>query len=199
MKVFLNASPRGDKEYGSYYKKIHEELKRLGYKHMNDDAVTVTSEDFSKDMEEGGREAQVDLYERNIKGIKQADICVFETSVHSLTVGFLVNKALESGKPTIVLFYRDNIPYFISGIDDDKLIVKEYNEKNVKKIVKEAIDIARERRDKRFNFFISPKLLDYLERASTNEGVTKSKFIRNLIMNHMRDKKEYGDVSFREE
>lgn len=71
-------------------------------------------------------------------------------------------------------------------MEEEKLIIKQYNEKNIKKVIKEAIDIARERRDKRFNFFISPKLLEYLEKASFNDGVTKSKFIRNLITEHMR-------------
>lgn len=193
MKVYLSASPRGDKDFGEYYKKLYDELVKLGYQHVNNEIIKLSSDEFAKDMNDRGREAQLDLFNRKIKAIKEADICIFETSIHSLGVGFLVNKALEFGKPTVVLYFRENVPYFISGAEDEKLIIREYNEKNVKKIVKEAIDIARERRDKRFNFFISPKLLEYLEKASKEEGVTKSKFIRNLIMGHMRENREDGE------
>jgi predicted DNA binding CopG/RHH family protein len=185
MKVFLNASPRGAKDFGEFYQKIYDELQKLGYYHVNDEIIKLSYDEF-KDQMKKGREAQVDLYNRKIKAIKSADICIYETSFHSLETGFLVNKSIEQGKPTIVLYYKEQVPYFISGIEDEKLIVKEYNDKNVKRMVKESIDVARERRDKRFNFFISPKLLEYLERASSNEGVTKSKFIRNLITDHMR-------------
>lgn len=185
MKIFLNASPRGDKEFGKHYKIIYNELTKLGYQHVNHEVVKYNSEQFKKDMEMG-RKAQIDLYGRKIKAIKLADICIYETSLHSLGIGFLVNKSLEQGKPTIVLYYKNNIPHFISGAEDEKLIVREYTEENIKDVLKEAITVARERRDKRFNFFISPKLLDYLEKASSQQGVTKSKFIRNLLMDHMR-------------
>jgi predicted DNA binding CopG/RHH family protein len=51
------------------------------------------------------------------------------------------------------------------------------------------LDHAREKRDKRFNFFISPKLLEFLEKTSNGDGITKSKYIRNLIVEHMRQNK----------
>jgi predicted DNA binding CopG/RHH family protein len=74
----------------------------------------------------------------------------------------------------------------LTGIEDEKLIIRSYTEKNLKKILKEAIDLARQRSDKRFNFFISQKLLNYLESISKKEGINKSTFIRNLILEHMR-------------
>jgi predicted DNA binding CopG/RHH family protein len=60
---------------------------------------------------------------------------------------------------------------------------------HIKKTLRELLENAREKRDKRFNFFISPKLLEFLENTSNTEGVTKSKYIRNLIVEHMRENK----------
>lgn len=111
---------------------------------------------------------------------------MFDATVPSGGIGFLIEKSLEYSKPTIVLYHETAPTYFFPGADHEKLIVKPYNEKNVKKVVNEALAAAREKRDKRFNFFISPRLLEYLESTSKEMGVTKSKFIRDLILEHMR-------------
>jgi uncharacterized short protein YbdD (DUF466 family) len=96
-----------------------------------------------------------------------------------------MQKALEDNKPVIILYFNQNTPLFMSGVEDEKLFVANYSEKNIKKVVRNSLEQAKERRDKRFNFFISPKLLEYLEKMSKEEGITKSKFIRNLILEHM--------------
>lgn len=193
MQVFFTATYQGQKQFGSFYKKIYEEIKNLGYSHLDHEVVNITYEDYLKKMEVG-RESQVSNYHETINFIKKADICVLETSAHSLGLGFIVQKSLEMSKPTVVLYYEDNIPYFLAGIEDEKLLVKSYNEKNIKKVLSEAFELARERRDKRFNFFLSPKLLEYLELASKKEGVTKSKLIRDLIVDHMRNESKMDGI-----
>ncbi len=186
MKIFFTATYQGAKQFGEYYKMIYEEIKRLGYEHLDDEVVNITYEGYLKKME-AGRSAQVSNYHETIDFIQKADICVLETSVHSLGLGYIVQKSLEMAKPTVVLYYKDNIPYFLQGIEDEKLIVQSYDEKNLKKVLKKVFESAREKRDKRFNFFLSPKLLNYLEQASTTRGVTKSKLLRDMIVQHMRE------------
>lgn len=189
MKVFFAGSYRGIKDFKNSYEEIFNEIKRLGYLHLDDEIVTTSYEDFVKKMEKG-RDAYVDHYRNKMQAIHDADICVFETSSHSLGIGYLVEKSLTYGKPTIVLYYKEYVPYFLSGVDNEKLIVRSYDDKNYKEIVQETLELARERRDKRFNFFLSPKLLDYLEEASNKAGVTKSKLIRDMIVEHMRSNTE---------
>jgi arginine utilization protein RocB len=186
MKVFFTVTYQGLDHFGKYYRMIYEEITRLGYEHLDTESANMTYEEYVKKMEKG-RTAQVENYHRNIEFIKKAEVVIIEVSTHSLGVGFLVQKALEMGKPTIVLYYKDNVPYFLQGIDDDKLIIKSYDEKNIKRVLKNAVSIAREKRDKRFNFFLSPKLLTYLEGVSERQGVTKSKILRDLIVAHMRE------------
>lgn len=188
MKVFLISTPRAKGKFRENYRLLYDEIGKMGYTHVTD-FIHTTSDDFYDKMEHG-REEHKKFYTNMIKGIQSADICVFETSVPSLGVGFLIQSALDYSKPTIVLYYQDNTAYFLSGIDDEKLIVKSYDDKNYKKILKNALEQAREKRDKRFNFFLSPKLLNYLETVSTEQGVTKSKILRDLIVENMRNKPE---------
>lgn len=185
MKVFLVSSPRGEGKLRENYTNLYEEIKKQGFDHVSN-FIETTSDDFYSKMSEG-RKAHIDFYNEMVESIQGADICVFEASVPSLGVGFLIQRALEYSKPTIVLYYKDNTPYFLSGIEDDKLIVQSYDESSLKKILKKVLSTAREKRDKRFNFFLSPKLLNYLEQASNSRGVTKSKLLRDMIVQHMRE------------
>lgn len=187
MKIFFTATYQGTEQFGKYYKLIYEEIAKLGYEHLDHEVINITYDNYIKKMEKG-REAQVSNYNEVVNFLKKADVCVLETSAHSLGLGFIVQKSLEMGKPTVVLYYKDNVPYFLQGIDDDKLLIKSYDESNYKKVIKNSLNVAREKRDKRFNFFLSPKLLTYLEKVSQEQGVTKSKILRDLIVEHMRNK-----------
>ena len=192
MKVFLVSTPRGEGQLRENYKIIYEEITKLGFDHVSK-FIGTTSEDFYSKMSEG-REAHVNFYSEMVDSIQAADICIFEASMPSLGVGFLIQRALEYSKPTIVLYYKDNTPYFLSGIQDNKLIVEGYSDSTLKKIIKKVLNDAREKRDKRFNFFLSPKLLNYLEQASNERGVTKSKLLRDMIVRHMRENAGKGQV-----
>lgn len=184
MKVFFSGSYKGADKFSEQYKAIFDLIKKNGYEHLDYDIVNVSYDQLADSNDDSAFDKH---YEKKMKAIKNADICIFETTVHSLGIGFLIQKALDDGKPVISLYYKDNQPYFLSGLKDERFILKSYNDESLTMVLKEALETARERRDKRFNFFISPKLLEYLEKASKKEGFTKSKFIRNLIMDHMRE------------
>lgn len=187
MKVYFSVSPKAKSEFGKVYKTIFDEISRLGYQHVSSEALHEDEDSFYKEMEKGGKNIHQTLFKEKLKHIQSADINIFDLSAGGIGLGFNVEKSLELNKPTVVIYHGDNVPFFLSGIDDDKFVLVGYTEKNVKKVIRESLEVARERRDKRFNFFISPRLLEYLEKASTDEGVTKSKFIRNLIVKKMRD------------
>ena len=184
MKVFLYASPRAVK-FDKYVGSIYEAIEKLGYQHISDEVKTHAIRGVLTNKTFADKE-----YLHHVGGLllsmSKADICIFEVSHQSLGAGYLIDKSLEEAKPTIVLYYESNIPHILSVIDNDKLIVKSYNEKNLKKVVQNTLTYAREKRDKRFNFFLSPKLLSYLEDVSNEQGVTKSKILRDLIVEHMR-------------
>lgn len=186
MKIFFTASLRGGQDFTKYYKEIYDLIEELGHTNLDHEIFSLTSKDYYDLIEKEGRKAYVDLYKRKVKNIQEADLCIFEASLHSSSIGFEIHKALELNTPTLVLYYDDNIPHFLLGADDEKLIVKSYTDKNIKEVLQEAIEELQEVRDKRFNFFISPRLLTYLETTSKKFGITKSTFIRNLLNEHMK-------------
>jgi hypothetical protein len=186
MKIFFMAAMQGKKLYDEYYQKIYRTIEEAGHKNLNDFIFSQSAEEFYTNLDEEGRKSHEEYYSKIIASLKAADINIFECSFPSLGVGYEVTKSIELNKPTVVLYLDDNVPHFFLGNTDEKLILKSYNSKNIKKVVLEAIEEAKQRSDKRFNFFISPHLLGYLEKTSKDLGVTKSTFIRSLILEHMR-------------
>lgn len=186
MKVFFTASQRGKKSFEEYYQQIYQIVEKLGYKHLDDTLIKLSMTAFYTHLKKGGKRAHIDFYRKNIKCLKEADINIFESSLPSLSVGYMIEKSLEMHKPTAILYFENNAPYFLTDTGEEKLIVRNYTEKNLPQVVKEALDLARLREDKRFNFFISPYLLSYLDKVSKEQGITKSNFIRKLLLEHMK-------------
>lgn len=158
MKVFFTASQRGKKRNLKYYQKIASTIKRLGYTLLDDDLLRIDSDKFYNDLESGTRQAYVEFYEEKMRHLQEADIVIFDVTTDSMSIGYIINKSLEYNKPTIVLYHRDAPPIFLSGSTEDKLILQSYNEDTIAETVEEVLIQARERRDKRFNFFISENL-----------------------------------------
>ncbi len=186
MKVFFTASHRGKNKFGTYYEKIYKLLAELGFKHLSDTVVSVSSAKYYDILDLEGREGYVKEYTRILNTIREADIILFESSYPSLGSGFMIQKSLEMNKPVIAMYLKDNIPTFLAGIQDEKFQLVEYTENTLDQVIRDAVEKAQSLADKRFNFFISPSLLSYLNKASKEEGVTKSTFIRNLINDYKR-------------
>lgn len=188
MKVFFVSAPRAERVIGNVLKEIYQSIKDFGYAHTSN-LITLSSETFETEMEEGKEKAMSTFYKNMVEAINKADICVFEASVSSSGVGFLIDKALSLSKPTIILYYKELKSYLLPGVEDEKLTIYVYDENNYRDVIRQALASASNMREKRFNFFINPKLLEYLETVSKEKGMTKSQFIRTLIFDHMRKKK----------
>lgn len=187
MKVFFNASARGKKLYDKEYKVIYKTIESLGYTHTYGLIIQEFTEDkFYGGLKKGGKKRMVDFHKETISLIKSADINVFDCSWPSLGIGYQVEKSLEFNKPTIVLYKEDCLPYFIFGADNEMIIIKKYNKKNLVSAVKKAFEEAKKRKDKRFNFFVSPKILTFIKEHSKALGMTESTYVRGLIIEDMR-------------
>lgn len=184
MKVFFVTAPRANKLLGNVFNQMYEEIKTLGYEHTSN-LITLTPKKFEEDMNKG-KEAMTQFYQEMVGSISKADICIFEATTSSSGVGYLIDKSLSLSKPTVVLFYKQYRSFLLPGVDDEKLSIFAYDENNYKKILSQALELGSHLRDKRFNFFISPQLLEYLESASKTRGETKSQFIRNLLLEHKK-------------
>ena len=133
------------------------------------------------------KQSAAKYFAQNKKEMMEGDICIFEISAPTMSLGFQINDALAHNKPVVALCLEGTESHILKTITSDKLLVKTYSPKTIAKTVRQALDEAREQRDKRFNFFINPRLLDYIETVSSEQGVTCSHFLRSLILDHMKE------------
>lgn len=187
MKVYFTASLRGKNNKDLDYSRIFKIIKDLGHQHVDE---LILSADAGK-FYQGGHQDQAELYRNALENIKNSDLIVLEVSVPSLSMGFLLVKALEASKPVIALYKNDYAPYFALGIDDDRLQVIDYTEENLEIELKSAIEIAQEKTDVRFNFFISPAIGRYLDWISKIKKIPRSVYLRALIEKEMNNNEEY--------
>jgi len=187
MKVFFGTSPWIKTSYPDSIHLIYKIIKDLGYSHTSNWVDRVDPKSFyemtSIELENHN--------ERILKELKSADICVFDTSLPSLSVGYLINMSIDLGKQVIVLT-QSNSPSFVLGwVKSDALFLVKYTTENVVKLLKEVLKKAEDNSDVRFNFFVSPKILNYLDFVAKHRMVPRSVFLRNLIEREMKKDIEF--------
>ncbi|MFA4826700.1 MAG: hypothetical protein WC596_00360 [Candidatus Shapirobacteria bacterium] len=187
MKVYFGTSPRIKERFPEVVDKIFDQLQKLGCRLTSKWVKEVNTVDFYnlslKELDEHQN--------KTMKAIREADICVFEVSIHSLSVGYLTNYALENGKVVIVLSQSQEPWNLFKSIKSDKLLTVEYKESNLKEKLEDVLKKAQEKSDVRFNFFVSPKILNYLDWVAQKRMVPRSVFLRDLIEKEMRKDKEF--------
>jgi len=187
VKVYFGSSPRTKEKCPESVRSIYEKIKKMGYIHTSDWIYKISPEKFyassGEDMEEHHKEMMA--------SIRRADICVFEVSVHSLSVGYLVNLSLEMGKTVVVASKNNSSLFLFKNVNSDKLITVVYNDANLDKKIEEALGSASKGVDVRFNFFVSPKILAYLDWVAKTKRLPRSVFLRNLIEKEMKKDKGF--------
>ncbi len=181
IKVYFTASLRGMQFYSQYYKEIYQTLQELNCEHLDEEIFTLNRLEYYTSLEKGGKKIHSNLVERKMKAIHNAQICIFEVSAQSLSIGLQIQKSIDYHKPTIIMYLQENTPYFLDGMTDDKLIILDYRPNNIKEVLQNALKLAFAKKDNRFNFYISMEHLTYLEEASRNKNITKSTYLRNLL------------------
>lgn len=190
MKIYFTASLRGKGEYGTYYSKIVKCLESMGHKMVSDhifvdDSKTVAAHDKSQALKS---------YHRLVEAMKKADIFVAEVSTQSISVGHEITEAMTMGKPVIVLYLgNDRRPSMLFGSGYGKLQMIQYDEKNYIELLDKAMEEAKKNTDVRFNFFVSPKILAYLDWVAQKRMIPRSVFLRNLIEREMKKDKEFKE------
>jgi hypothetical protein len=174
-------------------KQIYERMYRvIGAEHkMVSDKVWQWIKKGVADLSEATIETKKDNYQKTVKAINKSDIVVMEISGHSMSMGYILSQALEQNKPVVVLYKKGMEPIFVRGIVNSKLILAEYNQQNLEKVIEEAIDRAKGVVDVRFNFFVSPRMLNYLTWVSEKRRIPKAVFLRHLIEREMKKEREF--------
>jgi len=189
MKIFYTASLRGVKSYRDELQNIFDLIEKLGHKNL--DTVLFNIENEGK-FYSGIHSDKINHFKRIIKSIKDSDIVILEISTHSLSMGYILHKALEMNKPVIALYQPGNPPFFAQGIENDKLQVIEYSDADIESTLRDAIEYAQGKADVRFNFFISPSIGNYLDWISKVKKIPRSVYLRGLIEKDLSSNDEYN-------
>ncbi len=182
MKAFFTGSPRALKSYREEHQLIYDAISKCGYDHLSDLVISADPEQFY----EKSHEEVLKHYRNTIECLKKADIIISEATLHSMSMGYLVEKALGMGKPVIVFHIENLTPFFFTGIDNEKLQIVAYNKSNVLQLTKEALEYAASVQDIRFNFFIPSSISQFLDTVSKVKKIPRSVYIRSLIEKDMQ-------------
>lgn len=144
-----------------------------------------------KDLRHADIKFKRENYKQAVKDIKKAELVVMEVSGHSMSAGYLICQALDMNKPVVALYKGEHKPVFIGGIVNSRLFLVEYNDKNVEEVIKLTFKKVLKLIDVRFNFFVSPKILTYLDWITKKRKVPKSVFLRNLIEKEIKKDQEF--------
>lgn len=181
MKVCFMASPRGNLEHDRV---VYKAIVDLGYTHTNNLITTVDPEKFYQvDVATWGKRYATFLHD-----IGRADICVFEVSLPSLGIGQLVQEALRRDKPVVVMYDKGNEPYLLQGAEtnEPRAQMVEYTIENLKRVLTDALMVAKELLETRFTMLMPAHLMKFLDEVSDKLGVSRSEYIRKLIEREMK-------------
>lgn len=177
MKVYFTASVSGKAKYVDEYLHIVNVLKEL--------KCVVTYEHILDSSEEGikilPREERIKFHDSVVHWIHDCDFVVADTSYPSTSAGYEIAIALRVGKPVLVLYSEGDPPSLLGLHKDDKLICEKYDKHTLKNIIEDFVSYVSERHDMRFTFFITPRIMSYLDLISKQKKVPKSVYLRNLI------------------
>jgi len=187
MKIYFGTSPKVKKRFPRRIDKIYNLISKLGYRHTSNWIKEVDPDKFyklsTKEINEHHRQT--------INEVRQADICVFEISLHSLSVGYLIKYALDLNKPVIALSQALTSPAVFREIKSDRLFFVVYKNGDLGKKLEKILKKASEQLDVRFNFFITPPLLAYLDWIANRKRIPRSVYLRSLIESDMKKNEEY--------
>jgi len=169
------------------YQRIVSAIEDLGYE-------IITKHSIDKKLEEVKHETieQHQVYVKNMmKWMKMADIIVCEVTKPEIGTGFELAVALNMGKPIIALYTDGQDTPILAGSLSDKIQHVEYDVDNLKQTLRMSLDEAKDQADVRFNFFVSPQIVNYLDWIAKQKKMPRAVYLRRLIEKDMDKNKDF--------
>jgi len=192
MKIYFVASPRLVVKDPGLYKRIHHYLAKSNVM-LNDKLLKWTDKKVLEKIYNENSKEGVSVYKEAIDQVKKADVVMMEISGHSVTMGYLISKSLDLCKPVVVFYKKGTKILFLKGINSPKLKLMEYDKQNIENLLDQATEEAKKEIDVRFNFFVSPRILTYLDWVAKKRMIPRSVFLRNLIEREIKKEKEFKE------
>ncbi len=177
MKIYFTAAIYQKPQFGAYYDRIVAVLEKAGtvqHKHITDKTLDMVMTQSAAD--------NLAYYRQANRWISSADLVVVEASFPStINIGHEITLAFDKGKPVIVLYKVGHDSIFLHGINSERLILAEYTDDTLEQVLNDSITFARDTADTRFNFFISPRHIAYLDWVAKVKKIPRSVYLRRLI------------------
>jgi len=188
MKVHFIGSLSGNK---INYAKIINAIKKLGYEVITEHSITREIKDITNETPEQSKT----YVKKMIRWIKESDIVVVEVTHPEIGSGYELALALQYEKPVIALYTEGKDPKVLVGQGQisEKMQVLEYGENNLRMVLKDGLNDAKEMQDVRFNFFVSPRIVRYLDWISRKKKIPRAVYLRNLIEKDLVKNKDFDN------
>ncbi len=188
MKIYFSAAILYKKNKEDTYRKIISILKKNNYQVLS---YGVLDKEIDVILKQTDKQ-RIEFYNSVIKWINECDLMITEASFPStIHIGHEISLAIEKNKPVIALHEKGKEPFFLKGINTDKLFLVEYDLDNLEREIKQGIDYAKDQMDTRFNFFISPKIGNYLDWIAKKKKTPRAVYLRKLIEENMEENQDY--------
>lgn len=188
MKIYFSASiTRATAEHKENYSRIIQTLKDLGHNVFSENIEKKTRQILKNQSNKESLQIQRKLAKRK----KQADMVVLEVSTPSFGVGQELAYALTNKKQVLALYTKGNEPHLLRDDGEDSLFIVEYDRDDLKSVLEDYIDLARDQMDIRFNFFVSPKIVNHFDFISRKRRMPRAVYLRRLIEDDMEANEEY--------
>lgn len=185
MKAVFLASHSQKSMFIKDYEKIRDWLVSHDYKLYTGKLF----EDLDHTLED--EEERISWYKESISEVRSTDIVVIEIShPSSANIGHILTCAIEFGKPVIALYKKGRDPIFLRGWRNEKFLLLEYFN-DVEEVLDYAVKYAIDQQDTRFNFFVSPTIVHYLDEVSKKKRLPRAVYLRRLIEEDMKNNQEY--------
>lgn len=188
MKIYFTAAisniPNGHQDN---YQVIVDTLKKMGHQVNAEHILGKTA----KDMQKQSQEEQLRIFKKMVVWKHQSEMVIVEASYPSFGVGQEISYALTQNRPVVALHLKERKPNLLQAINPDYLYIVEYSLKNLKEVLSDYIDYAKDIVDTRFNFFISSEIEAFLDWVSKERKIPRAVFLRQLIEEDMRKNRQY--------
>lgn len=153
MNIYLSSAVTINRNNYPKLKRIRNKLTRMGHKTFGgslSDSIAIGE----------GLDPKA-LYQREVDLINKVDLMIAEVSVPSWGTAFLMEHALNSGKPVLALFYqpkyKNGWPVMIKG--HPGLYTQAYDEKSLDLVINNHLDFFGKRKQRR-GFFVAIEGVD---------------------------------------
>jgi len=160
---------------------------------LSDRLLKWTDKRAVENIYDKSEQEAAEAYRKSVEMVKKADVVMMEVSGHSVSMGYLISRSLDLSKPVVALYKKGTKLLFLRGISNPKFKLVEYDRKNITEVLDQSLEEAKKEIDVRFNFFVSPKILSYLDWVAQKRMIPRSVFLRNLIERELKKDKEFKE------